>query len=527
MSLKKKIALSFFISAFVIGILVIFEYINFIDIKKEIRYLEITDTIRSKSLQLRRHEKNFFLYPAKAGEESGHVHKYLNELKAIAQNPSLSSNGAMSRLMGQTEEYERIFNSIESLIREVTEAFDKKKQTYKHHSRFFPLIELTFYERPLQGALFLQDVLGMEKGHRLVSALKQLGSEMQTLRKNGEDIINISKELDSIARKNVDDSIRISQIAILIIFPLFLLSGIGMLFFISRNIVNRLRLLMSFVEETGKGHFSRISISSEGAGGDEVGMLIEKFNDMEEQLAQREEELNNKNRELLQSKKLAAIGTLASGVAHELNNPLNNIYISAQVLQREAGDECSPIVKETLNDIVGQSIRVKGIVGDLLEYARGKEPHFRAIELNEFIRGAYKLLAATVNIEDVNFVINSDRDEIIVNADPEQMERVFINLFSNAVDSMSGKGDIIVTLSAGPDSIRIWVSDTGKGINHEDLEKVFEPFFTTKHKGTGLGLAIVFNIIRKHNGDIFVESEKDKGATFYIVLPGGAEKHEI
>jgi signal transduction histidine kinase len=256
-------------------------------------------------------------------------------------------------------------------------------------------------------------------------------------------------------------------------------------------------------------------------GNDEVGMLIQKFNYMEEELAERDEELDTKNKELLQIKKLAAIGTLASGVAHELNNPLNNIYLSAQVLQKEATGSCSPFVKETLADIIGQSIRVKGIVGDLLEYARGKEPSLRTVELNELIRNVFKLLKNTMNMERVNLALNSKTETLFMQADEEQLERVFINLFTNAVEAMEGKGDIIVTLEKERDLIKIWVSDTGKGMAAEETEKVFEPFFTTKNKGTGLGLAIVFNIIKKHKGEISVNSQKDKGTTFYMVFPGG------
>ena len=158
---------------------------------------------------------------------------------------------------------------------------------------------------------------------------------------------------------------------------------------------------------------------------------------------------------------------------------------------------------------------------DLLEYARGKEPSLRTIELNELIRNVHKLLRITVNMEQINFVLNSHDDNIFMKADQEQLERVFINLFTNAVEAMAGKGDIIVTLAKERDAIKIWVSDTGKGMTPEEMEKVFEPFFTTKDKGTGLGLAIVFNIIKKHKGEILVDSQKDKGTTFYMVFPGG------
>ncbi|MEW6738878.1 MAG: ATP-binding protein [Nitrospirota bacterium] len=532
MSLKKKIALGFLISAFIIAILAAFEYINFIEIKKEIRNLELTDTIRSKSLQLRRHEKNFFLYGMpKAVEESEAIHKYLNELNAILDNNlTIDKTGKLSYLKKRIKEYGGRFNKIESSVKDLTDEFEKIKDSYARYHKFFPLIESTFLERPHQAAEFLEKVFLLPPNHRLVMGPRELYSDIQILRKDGEDIINISKDLDKVARENTEGVIHMSQIAILIFFPLFLVVGIGMLFVISNNVVNRLRLLIDFVEKTGKGDYSHIPVSSQKAGspknlrifwgeGDEVGVLIREFNDMENQLSQREEELDRKNKELLQSKKLAAIGTLASGVAHELNNPLNNIYISAQVLEREAKDECSPMIKETLDDIIGQTLRVKRIVGDLLEFARGKEPQSREFELNELLMGAYKLVSTTTNTEGINFVMDTDPAGVIINADNEQMERVFINLFTNAVDAMSGKGSLDVKVMKEADSVTIKVSDTGRGMPADAVEKIFEPFYTTKDKGTGLGLAIVFNIIKKHGGDISVESGEGRGTIFTITLP--------
>jgi signal transduction histidine kinase len=130
-------------------------------------------------------------------------------------------------------------------------------------------------------------------------------------------------------------------------------------------------------------------------------------------------------------------------------------------------------------------------------------------------------------MKDIHFTVTSNPDRILVSADEEQMKRVFINLFANAVEAMSGKGDIIVTMSAEGNYVKIWVSDTGKGIPLQDMDRVFEPFFTTKDKGTGLGLAIVYSIIKKHKGEIIVESEEQKGATFYIVLPREEKGHGV
>jgi len=516
MSLKKKIVLSFIISAFVIGALAVFEYVNFIEIRKEIRYLEITDTIRSKSLQLRRHEKNFFLYGPSPGESQA-IHEYLAELDSIInENLSMDKSGELSQLKSSLYAYGRRFNNIESLAKGVSENFQNLKVSHRGYDRIFLLIESTFLEQPLKVEEFLKEAFSLSSDHKALTGLRGLNSDIIILRKYGEDILIFSKELDKVARANVERVIRMSQIAILIFFPFFLILGIGTLFVISNNVVKRLEEVIDVVERTGKGDFPRMPVPSQR---DELGVLIRKFNEMEEQLAQRETEIEKKNQELLQSKKLAAIGTLASGVAHELNNPLNNIYISAQILDRETKDTSSPVVRETVNDIVGQTIRVKGIVGDLLEFARGREPHLREVELNELIMGAYKLVSISLGTVQIIFSMETDHRGVKVYADAEQMERVFINLFTNAVTAMSGVGELKITVKPDGDAVRVSVADTGRGIPADEVEKIFEPFYTTRDKGTGLGLAIVFNIMIKHGGDIIVESAEGKGTIFTVMLP--------
>ncbi len=521
MSLKKKIALSFLISAAIIAILAAFEYLSFVEIKKEIRYLEITDTISRKSLQLRRHEKNFFLYsPQKADEESAAVAAYLVELKTLlAQNPDIDQADKLF-LRSSINEYDRRFSAMQRDAILLTGLFDQTKASYKGTAKYLSLVESTFLEQPSQSADFLEKVFLLPRGHQLVRGLRELDKEIAALRKTGEDILTSSKDLDRVAREKVELVIRVSQIAILVFFPLFFAVGIGTLFFISTNIVKRLILLIKVVESTGKGSYPHISIPSSGGNAhDEVGVLIDRFNIMEDKLAERDTEIERKNKELMQSKKLAAIGTLAAGVAHELNNPLNNIYLSAQVLAKEAGEHCSTEIKESVGDILGQTERVKRIVGELLEFARGRDPQFADVDLTGLITDSYRHLGSTRDLGNIRFSLDPDPQQIVVSADRGQMEQVFGNLFANAVDAMQGRGDLSVSLKKADEAVIIRITDTGRGIPRESLDKIFEPFFTTKDKGTGLGLAIVYNIIRKHGGDIAAESEPGKGTMFVIVLP--------
>lgn len=528
MSIKNKIALGFFISAAVIAGLVVYEYINLAEIIKEIRFLELTDTIRSKSLQLRRHEKNYFLFsPQKADEESRSVHDYLGQLKEIIhENLPSDKTGGMGRMAGLVLEYEGRFLKIESGI-----AFVRADMKTAGHGRIirhnaYPLIEIAFFERPQAAARFLQNTFGLSEADGSIAALKELDNDIAHLRKTGEEIIAVSKELDKSARDKVDRTILLSQIAMFIVFPVFLAVGIGMIFLIAGNVTSRLKQLMIAFEETGRGGHPIMKVDGDDHKDDEVGSLIRKFNDMEVKLEEREEEIRRKNAELLQSKKLAAIGTLASGVAHELNNPLNNIYISAQVLAKETTADTPLAVREVVGDIIGQTGRVKRIVGDLLEFARGREPEFKRIDPAALIKEAFEMIVTTPAYKKgkFEFIINPPDKPVLINADAEQLERVFINLFMNAMESMKNRaGRIMVDMSADEDALRVYVADNGPGIAQADMDKIFEPFYTTKDKGTGLGLAIVFSIIKKHGGDITAESGLDKGTTFKITLPYGPE----
>ena len=519
MSLKKKIILSFFLSAFLIAILAVFEYLNFAAIKKEIRFLELTDTVRSKSLQLRRHEKNFFLYsPGAAGEESQAIRSYLDELDGILAGSLPGAKEDVLRALRQSvHEYRRGFDGIAESLVDLSGALRKLRGTSGAAARFFPLLEGAMYERPHQAAAFLQSVYGMPADHHLVSGLNRLDTAIGALRRYGEDILINSKQLDRMARETVERHIHASQVAIAVVFPVFLVSGMVMLFLISRNVVAKLGRLIDVVERTGKGQYSHVAMPSGEPGNDEVGILIRKFDHMEDQLAEREGELARKNQELLQSRKLAAIGTLAAGVAHELNNPLNNISLSTQVLVRELGDSAPAAVKEVAGDILGQTVRVKKIVGELLEFARGREPVLRDVDLTGLIRGCFDRVRPTAGM--VAFLLDAPGGGVELRADPDQLEQVFINLFTNAADAMAGRGELSVAVMASPTHVQVRVSDTGRGMPAAALEKIFEPFFTTKERGTGLGLAIVFNIIRKHGGDITAVSEEEKGTTFVITLP--------
>ncbi|MFH1096087.1 MAG: ATP-binding protein [Candidatus Desantisbacteria bacterium] len=515
-SLGKKIALSFLISSILIAILAISAYMNFIGMRKEIRYLELSDTLRSKSLQIRRHEKNFFLYGDL--KEIREVHAYLRDLNEILEVGKAVYN--TENLMGvenKVNEYSHRFNRIETLFWEFKKEFDELKDTYyATNSVFFPLIEATFLERPLVDAELLTKIFSLKPEHQAIKNLHDLDTEITLLRKDGEEIITLSQAIDKFAMEKVEKSIRMSQNALLILFPLFLLVGLGTLFVISRNVVNRLKILTSSLEKTGRGDFSSLSLPEKR---DEVGILIKTFNNMEADLIARDKELGRKNEELFQSRKLASIGTLASGVAHELNNPLNNIYLAAQTLSGEMDQENYPqIIRESVGDIFSQAIRVKRIVQDLLEFTKEMSPELKTINIVSMIQQILNQMTTRGELAEIKSNLKS-LQELEASADEHLLQQVFINLFSNAVEAMGGNGLLTVEIDTIVDDVRIKVIDTGKGIPPQNIPRVFDPFFTTKEKGTGLGLAIVYNIIKRHHGKIEVSSVPDEGTVFTITLP--------
>jgi len=517
MSLKKKIVLSFLLSAGIIALLSVFLYLNFVEIRGETDFLELTDTIRSKSLQLRRHEKNYFLYaPSEASDETKALHQYLAELDGMLDSAQIRSVNRTASLHKLVREYGSQFGKIESLVGAALHESNRLKRTSPSYLGVSRLIEANFLNKPLEDVDYLEKRLLVPPGHRFIASLKDLESEITALRKTGENILLEAKELDTTAREKVDDFNHRSRNAILIIFPLFLVVGFGTFFFIINSVVKRLHLLTDVVEKAGEGRFTTMPLSRSR---DEVATLIHKFNIMEEHLTLHE-------KELLQSKKLAAIGTLAAGVAHEINNPLNNIFTTAQRLQRKTGGECPDYLKRGLDDIFGETMRVKGIVGDLLEFARGREPHLRPVELRSLLAGVYRHLGEQMDTGAVRFLPDLHPGEIVLYADQEQLEQVFINLFANAVHALPNGGDLVVRADEEDHRVKIRVSDTGTGMSSETIEKVFEPFYTTKDKGTGLGLAIVFNIIQKHQGEIEVASAEGKGTTFTITLPKEEKRKE-
>lgn len=232
-------------------------------------------------------------------------------------------------------------------------------------------------------------------------------------------------------------------------------------------------------------------------------------------------ERNALHRKLMQTDKLATIGQLAAGLAHELNTPLSSILVSAQMLS-----DCCPgkeLCQEDVRKIERQVKRCKGIVQALLDFSRPASDQKSEHDLLSLLLRSLGLLKHKLEDRNIRVTVNSsERDSFVLLCDENQIEQLFLNMLDNAIDAMPGGGEIAISLERrGDGSLEVRFSDTGAGIKSEDLPRIFDPFFTTKPagSGTGLGLSICQRIAENHNATISVTSEVGKGTTFVINFP--------
>jgi nitrogen-specific signal transduction histidine kinase/CheY-like chemotaxis protein len=231
--------------------------------------------------------------------------------------------------------------------------------------------------------------------------------------------------------------------------------------------------------------------------------------------------------QVLNSEKLAAIGELAAGVAHEINNPLQGVTGYAQLLddRKDLPDD----VRDDLHRIYNESQRAVRIVQNLLRFASQQKPAKTALDINEVIKGALELRAYELRTEDIKVSLQLEPGLPWVVADYGQMQQVIINIVTNAEQalfSMKRKGNITIKTEKANNVVRISIADNGPGIPAEYLDRVFDPFFTTKEvgSGSGLGLSMCHGIVTEHGGTILAQSQAGQGATFIIELPLVAEE---
>lgn len=350
---------------------------------------------------------------------------------------------------------------------------------------------------------------------------------------------------------NLDKEITKSQTASILLTLAVVLSAIIIMMAFVKIITRPIESLVKVTDQISKGDLSkRVEIARR----DEIGLLAASFNRMieslkksqmeieeynrnlEEKIIERTKELEDAQAQLIQSEKMVAIGQLAAGVAHELNNPLGGILGYAQFTLEKMHDKSVQDITEAdvesykryLIDIEAQSRRCKSIVQNLLKFSRTSQAvEFREVDVNSIVEDTLTFVEHQMMMNQIKLSKNLDKNLPQIKGNPGQLQQVFTNIIINAMHaSEPGSQIALITRMAPPlgefqGAVEVSIADQGRGISEENLKKIFEPFFTTKDvgQGTGLGLSVSYGIIREHGGEIKVKSQPGEGTVFTVIIP--------
>jgi two-component system NtrC family sensor kinase len=502
-SIRQKIRTGYYAVVAIIAGLSAFTFLELSYLEKKITVGEVVADFFDATLEVRRFEKNYFLYEQRSdyAESIRYVTRVAELLEANSAGfAALSSSDNVSLLRENVRRYRDLMERYEQLIR----------RQQRH---------------PAEGDAALK--MQLEGG----------------IRKTGKDIVTVAEEISKTERRSLQSLLTRSRHVLIISITVLIALVIAIGQALERMVVTPLKLMERNMERIAEGTFENIPIDSKDR---EVLSLTRAFNKMLRELELRQ-------RHLVQTEKLASLGTLLSGVAHELNNPLSNISSSGQILGEELQHSTIPggqvtadtgFLQELVQQINDQTDRARNIVRSLLEFSRDRDFKKQLLPLRELFEETIRFIKGQVPAAvSINLQV---ADELVLIADKQRIQQVFLNLLKNAAEAISGEGTITILArqhraidKAGEDegiynylryqgkctleddTVDIEIRDTGSGIPQDVLPKVFDPFFTTKDvgKGSGLGLFIVHDIIEEHNGCIAVDSEPGKGTTFLIRLP--------
>lgn len=267
----------------------------------------------------------------------------------------------------------------------------------------------------------------------------------------------------------------------------------------------------------------------QGSVTDEVGSAGKAFNYLTTTLENTERERENAVRAACQSERLAALGQMAAGIGHEINNPLMNIMSLATLIEESLGAGHD----DTRNDILllrKEGQRCARIIQGILNFARENEPSYEPFNLSNLIDETLELLHHRIESSEIDVVINTE-DELEMMGDAGMLQQVLVNLLLNAIQASSKKAEIFINAKKENENLVLDIIDHGTGIKNNNFSKIFDPFFTTKSEGegTGLGLSVSYGIIKHHGGSISIDNEQDKGVKVSIILPvkGKIENKEL
>jgi len=437
-------------------------------IENKVRFLEISNSYLFEIQQARRFEKNYFLYGTNLADAQDNIDTAKRVITAnIDMLAQVMDRDSLMAMLSHLDEYERLLETLEGIEhdREADDYFWKKKN-----------------------------------------------AETQ-VRKHGQETVALAQDLVQKEKKALDRMIVLSRkvhiYSFLFLFFFFAFNT----YFLGRRMLRPLRRFVFYAERIATGDYSPILPARRYR--DEFSNLAVAINRMIK-------EIEAKQEQLIQSHKVTAIGLLTSGVAHELNNPINNINITVEYILENFEELTGEEKKGLLNDIMQQGERASSTVKELLHFTRAKAEAFEELEITNVIDDTLRLLQNQLNLNKI--ILQKEYPEVVprIKGNRNNLQQVFLNIFLNAIQAMPEGGLLRAVVSdTHVGLLQVDIIDSGAGIEPEYLQRIFDPYFTTKDmgEGTGLGLAVCFGIVKKLRGKILVSSELGKGSTFSVYLP--------
>ena len=443
-------------------------YLSIYSLSNKLHIIESYDDLYNNILEVRRYEKNFVLYKDSLSLKESIA--YLDKSQDLAN--TLATN--ISTVVG-SDEFGRFSN-------------------------------------------ILSDYRRLIGSYLVANNDAKSSSDVTLVRSKGKELVDFVQKLITTKRKRIHE-VLIRTLVIPFVFLIIFITAILLTFrIVVRDILQPLQLIQRTTREIARGNFAPMEYNPRRK--DEIYDLAAAFNKMAREIDERQEEL-------VQSRKIAALGTFTAGVAHEINNPLNNISLTAEALIEDFGPEIPAEAKELVLDILFQSERAADVVGNLLDFSRSERLSSEELSVEDVVGRTIKLVKNQMMLSGIQPSVEIAPAIPKIRGALRHLQQVFLNLFLNAIHAMPDGGELTVKAKLYSDEfIKIEVKDTGVGIKAEDLAKIFDPFFTTKGvgRGTGLGLSVTYAIVKEHGGYIEVDSEVGKGSTFYVYLPTGKGK---
>ncbi|MFH1539689.1 MAG: HAMP domain-containing sensor histidine kinase [bacterium] len=475
-SIRARLALGFMILFILSTGITIISIITINRIEHKLRFLEDADSFTSEIQQARRYEKNYFLYGSDLENVIEHVEQAEILLRSARREwTSVVGKHNVRMMEGHLEKYKELIQTLEAGVR----------------------------------------------NNKAVGSAKTARIEKE-LRSHGGEILFFAMGMSRKERVKINHMLYLARHVPVAFLILLLVVMLYLANFLARHIISRLNRLMEATKRVAEGDFTPIMPHRRFR--DEFTNLAAAMNSMMTQLMHRHDIL-------VRSHKLRAVGTLTAGVAHELNNPINNIMLTAEMMKEDYRDLSDEEKLDMVSDLVEQAERAQKIVRNLLDFARESEIQTEILDLGDIVRETLALVGNQIKLHNVKLSAEIAENLPPVHGDRQHLGQVFLNLILNSLDAMpdGGRLHIAAAKDEDPAFLAVRITDTGKGIPDHVIGSIFDPFFTTKPtgKGTGLGLSVSLGIVKKHGGNIRVQSKAGEGSTFTVLLPASTVPADI